>query len=143
MFSLTATKLNFSWLSVGLWTSASASCFILIPFYWWPDVWQVAFFILYGVIVFASLGFAWCQPRCQIGIDPDGAYLCRHDGQVRLHFVRANAVQLIAKRVSVDTVWHRIWPQFYLIYRDQLQSEDYALLRSFAAQDKLLHGKKS
>ncbi|WP_156486253.1 hypothetical protein [Marinomonas sp. TW1] len=86
---------------------------------------------------------AWCQPRSQIGIDADGAYLCRREEQIRLHFVRVNAVQLIAKRVSEETIWHRIWPQFYLIYRDQLKGEEYALLRSFAAQDRLLRGRKA
>ncbi|AEF55778.1 hypothetical protein Mar181_2747 [Marinomonas posidonica IVIA-Po-181] len=143
VFSLTATKLNFSWVSVGLWTSASASCFILLPFYWWPDVWQVTFSILYSVIVLVSLGLAWRQPRSHIGIDSDGAYLRQHNNDlIRLDFVRANAVQLIARKVSDDTIWYSVWPQFCLIYRDQLGLEDYALLRSFAAQDMLSRGAK-
>lgn len=60
-----------------------------------------------------------------------------------LQFVRINSLQLIAKKVPDEsysakhTFWRLLWPVFVVIYRDQLSSEDYDALRSYAAQQML------
>lgn len=72
-----------------------------------------------------------------IGIDPDGAYMVQNEQRKGLVFLRINSLQLIARKVSGESFWQRIWPVFVVIYRDQMSIEEYELLGSFAAQQML------
>ncbi|WP_147299448.1 hypothetical protein [Marinomonas pollencensis] len=78
-----------------------------------------------------------------IGIDEDGAFLKQGSAFYRLDFIRVNGVQLIAKQVRKDTWWQRFWPTYCVIYRDSLPYYEYRVMRSYAAQQKMLKRSKA
>ncbi|BFM50916.1 hypothetical protein THO17_30790 [Marinomonas sp. THO17] len=89
------------------------------------------------------LALTFARPAKCIGIDLEGAFLMHNQSREVLQFVRINSLQLIAKKVPDEsysakhTFWRLLWPVFVVIYRDQLSSEDYDALRSYAAQQML------
>ena len=137
MYSLKVTKLNSSWIGVTLWVIAISCCFLLLPWYFWSSGQQLLLLCTYIVLLVALFVLSFSAAEKYIGIDPDGAYMVQNEQRIGLVFLRINSLQLIARKVSGESFWQRIWPVFVVIYRDQVSIEEYELLGSFAAQQML------
>ena len=139
VFSLKTTELKCSLISIGLWLFIAVAYAALLQAYWMPAFWRALLYLgigLGGVVLFVR---RFCQPSPQIGIDEQGAFLLNQERYERLLFIRANSVQLIAKVDQGQTFLRRVWPKYRVIYRDSVTEEVYRLLRSYAAQQILLH----
>lgn len=102
------------------------------PFLWITISLLVFFLFVYFIARRLKLGMP------HVGIDEKGVYWQEGGQSYRLDFVRVNGVQLIAK-VRGNSRWQDgIWPSYRVIYRDSLSYHDYRVLRSFAAQQKIL-----
>lgn len=77
-----------------------------------------------------------------IGIDENGAFWQQGVELYRMDFVRVNGVQIIAKVIGKRHWLQHVWPSYRVIYRDSLSHHDYRVLRSFAAQQKMLKRSK-
>ncbi|MCB5160963.1 hypothetical protein [Marinomonas algarum] len=137
MFSLKASRLKTSRLGVAVWLLVLVTCLVLLQGYWMPAVWRA--FLLCGVVIVSLLGLIYTHRRAKyITLNEQGAFLCQGEAYDPLIFVRANAIQLIAKRKRSVRVVDCVWPAYQVIYRDSLGAQEYAVLRSFAAQQILL-----
>lgn len=110
------------------------TCSALVLPYLMPAVWWASLFLC--VLISAVV---WCvrwrhQVDRKVGIDEMGAFIMEKGQYKRLCFVRANAFQLIAKEDREPSVLERLWPRYWVIYRDNLVTGSYLVLRSYAAQ---------
>ncbi|MBR7889441.1 hypothetical protein J9B83_10860 [Marinomonas sp. A79] len=139
MFSLKATELKRSTISTAVWLMVTLCYLALLKLFWMPTIWW-ALLLLAVAIVWLAVGvIGWRQPAVTLSLHEDNAILCRGSQCQSLIFVRFNALQLIAK-INRGSRWQDLlWPKFQVIYRDSLSPEDYQIVRSFAAQQILLH----
>ncbi len=126
-------------IGIGLWLLILAAYTVLLQIFWMPALWWTWLYLGGGLCGGGGLIYLICRPARQIGIDEQGTFLLESGVYKRLSFVRANAVQLIAKVEQGQTFWARIWPQYRVIYRDNVPANVYRVLRSYAAQHILLH----
>ncbi|MFT2099528.1 hypothetical protein ACMUMQ_14365 [Marinomonas sp. 2405UD66-6] len=110
----------------------------LFQLFWMPALLRA--YLLLGTFLsgFAFLLYRHKQDKAKIGIDADGAFLCKRGRVVRLLFVRVNSFQLIAKREQKSKLLGWLWPQFHVVYCDSVSAEKYRMLQSYAAQQILL-----
>lgn len=110
----------------------------LFQLFWMSELVRAC--LLLGIFLagFAFLLYRHKQNKAKIGIDADGAFLCKRGRVVRLQFVRVNSFQLIAKREQKSKLLGWLWPQFHVVYCDSVGAEKYRMLQSFAAQQILL-----
>lgn len=90
-----------------------------------------------GLVIVFIFCFSY-QTTQHVSIDGQGAFLLKKGRFIKLEFVRANSIQLIAKMCRGHRVVDLIWPTYRVIYRDSVSRNDYQVLRSFAAQQILL-----
>ncbi|MGO3346597.1 MAG: hypothetical protein ACTIM4_15395 [Marinomonas sp.] len=111
----------------------------MLQLFWLPSfIWMTFFCIgLFLLCCFSVRRLVQGAPR--IGIDDTGAYWQQGSARYRLEFVRVNGVQLIAKVSRQKIRWlDWFWPSYRVIYRDSLSYYNFRLVRSFAAQQKIL-----
>ncbi len=147
MYSLPRTDLNPSKVSALLLSLVIFCYLILLQVFWVPAALRAFLYVL--VLVFIVLYFfdVFCKRKAQISIEQQVVSLIEwrtsSNKAVRtssLRFVRANAVQLIACVQDENERWfHRVWPSYKVIFYDSLNADQYAQLRSFAAQQIVLN----
>ena len=116
----------------------SLSYAVLLQLYWMPVFVRAFLYVFAGVMAFCWLFYQLRKTKKQIGIDEQGAFLFKRGRYIRLLFVRANGVQLIAKQDQGSMLLRYFWPKFHVIFCDSVKTETYRILRSFAAQQILL-----
>lgn len=139
VFSLKTTELKCSLISIGLWLFIVVAYAALLQIYWMPAFWRALLYLSVGLGGVVLLVRTVCQSSPQIGIDEQGAFLLNQGRYERLLFIRANSVQLIAKVDQGQAFLRRVWPKYQVIYRDNVTEDVYRILRSYAAQQILLH----
>jgi hypothetical protein len=139
VFSLKTTELNVSWIAFGLWLFWVMVGLALLQLFWMPAFWRALLYLGVGGIGVAVLLHLFRQSSPQVGIDEQGAFILVRGQYKKLQFIRINAVQLIAKQPRESRLLDRFWPSYRVIYRDSLNEQAYRTLRSFAAQQMLLH----
>ena len=146
MYNLPRTDLKPSKVAALLLSLVTFCYFILLHIFWLPAVLRA--FLYAFVLVFIVLYFfdVFCKRKAQISIDQQVVsfteWRASNNRAARassLRFVRANAVQLIACVQHENERWfHRLWPSYKVIFYDSLNVDQYAQLRSFAAQQIVL-----
>jgi hypothetical protein len=139
VFSLKTTELKCSWIGIGLWLFVVVAYVALLQIYWMPAFWRALLYLSIGLGGLVLLIRMFRQPSRQISIDEQGAFLFDRGCYERLLFIRANGVQLIAKVDQGQTFLDRNWSKYRVIYRDSVPGNQYKILRSYAAQQILLH----
>ncbi|MCV2403925.1 hypothetical protein OFY17_13720 [Marinomonas sp. C2222] len=97
------------------------------------------FTVLLVVLLFALI---FQSPYKQIGIDEQGAFVEGKGQLQRVAFIRANGVYLVARVTSFINAPKKWYPNYVVIFRDSVSKDNYAILRSFAAQQILLNPNK-
>jgi hypothetical protein len=143
VFSLKTTELKGSRIGIGLWLMTVLAYVALLQMYWMPVFWRALLYLCLALVGVVFLNRMYYKPLRQIGIDEQGAFLFERERCERLIFVRANSIQLIAKVEKKTGLWSQFlsitWPRYRVIYCDSLSAYQYQKLRSFAAQQILLH----
>ena len=143
MFRLKTTDLRLSKVGVVLWIWIVLLYAALLQLYWMPAYLRAFLFLSIGTVGFLllmhSIFKARCNSRPKIGIDEQGAFLFENGQYKRLLFVRANSIQLIATMFDKPNLFSRFWPAYRVIFFDSVSKDQYNILRSFAAQQILLH----
>ena len=138
MFSLKTTALKPSLIGITLWFVFAGCCALLLQLFWLPlETWILLIFSILGIL-FYCLARRLILGASAIGIDESGAFLKQGAVCYRLDFVRVNGVQIIAKVIKKDSLGSRFWPTYCVIFRDALPYYEYRVMRSYAAQQKML-----
>ena len=121
-----------------LWLLFAGCCALLLRLFWLPSTTWAMLLLSVLMILFYRL-----MRRVRVGpsfitIDENGAFWQQGSKVYAMDFVRVNGVQIIAKVMREGGWLGRIWPSYQVIYRDSLSYHDYRVLRSFAAQQKML-----
>lgn len=140
MYSQKIVELKGSLIGVFLWWIVAVLCAGLLQLYWMPVVWRASILSMMGLIgVFLLFRVIYQDAKLKISIDNQGAFLFKKERYIGLKFVRVNSIQLIAKVHRENKLLDLIWPAYQVVYRDSVSCDDYQMLRSFAAQQILLH----
>ncbi|MGJ8647887.1 MAG: hypothetical protein ACSHXJ_13390 [Marinomonas colpomeniae] len=126
-----------------LWVLIALCYAALFQLYWMPAFLRAFLFLFAGIVGLLSLFYSVVRARRglrqKIGIDEQGAFLFENGQYKRLLFVRANSIQLIATMLDKPNLFSRFWPAHRVIFFDSVSKDQYNILRSFAAQQILLH----
>ncbi|MDB4837540.1 hypothetical protein OAH87_03640 [Marinomonas sp.] len=133
MFSLKASELKRSKIGCFLWVSVALVYAAIFQLYLLPIQVKLSIPLVAVVVVLFIL------PSKKIGLDEQGAYVIESARRCELVFLRANGVQLIARLAMGSPLINYYWPRYIVIFYDSLPKEQYADLRSFAAQQILLN----
>jgi hypothetical protein len=143
VFRLKTTDLKLSKVGILLWVLIALFYAALFQLYWMPAFLRAFWFLFTGIVGLLSLFYSVVRARRglrqKVGIDEQGAFLFENGQYKRLLFVRANSIQLIATMLDKPNLFSRFWPAYRVLFFDSVSKDQYNILRSFAAQQILLH----